>query len=245
MVKTVPFFLNLESAGSSDSLIGAGHSFSVVLYCKSRIMKCGAKINLGNKMIKFIVYNTWDVENCSVSLMVYNCQYFGHSGYESVKEAWLEFTKDIYAKYIEDVQSARIPADPNCKGCKTASLLGSGSSKMMAEKYKFCQVCGKELQDRPFNSETFMDYFCNLRKDTRDSYGESEGTSTRPEFAWSPWWTHLLIGAPKEEVLYISEYAELALLGALFELYPELKDEKYLVDYSAWTDIKQNIKLNF
>ncbi len=194
-------------------------------------------------MIRFIAYHTGYVENCTVAVMVYQCGFFGHLGYASVKEAWLEFTKDIYAKYFDDVLSVRIPTN-DC--CKTASMLGSGhNSAEMREKYRVCEKCNTELKERPFDAEEFMDYFSNLRKDTCDSYGDAEDTSSR-NLCWWPFWTKDFIGASKEQILYLGEYAELTLLNALYELHPELitEKEKYRGHSSDWELIKQNIKPN-
>ncbi len=189
-------------------------------------------------MIKFIAFHTGYAETCSTSMMVYQCGFFGHPGYTSPKEAFVNLALDLFAKFYDDVLSYRIPTNKCCEG---ASVLGSGGSSQLREKYKVCDVCGIPLQERPFSPEDFMSYIRGLHGQTCDSYGDAEDTSTRDPLTWWPFWTNRFIGTPKEEIIFLRENAEWALLDALYYAKPELRvgDEGRQLN-KDWEVIKQN-----
>lgn len=184
-------------------------------------------------MLRFIAMHCGYVENCSTSLLVYQCGFHGSPGYTSYKQAITDLALDLYAKYYEDVLSTyhnRYTFKLN--KCCTGTLISNKEAK-------FCTECGTRLLDKSFDYDGFMEYVTNLHYTITDSYGEAETTSTR-DLAWWPFWTSDFIGAPKEDIIYIAENAEVVLLEALLEAKPELRQgNDDLMGVSDWEEFKK------
>ena len=184
-------------------------------------------------MYRFVVMHCGYVENSNTSALIYQCMFFGRSGYLSMKEAITDLALDMYAKFYDErlsIYENRYSKD--VKKCCRESLIANQNAK-------FCSECGSQIVDKQFASEEFKDFVTNLHCSTCDSYGEAEGTATR-EFAWWPYWTSDFIGAPKEDIIYIAENAEVILLAALLEAKPELQIDDFAIDYvdSEWEQFK-------
>jgi hypothetical protein len=186
-------------------------------------------------MLRFIVMTTGYVENASTSLLVYQCGFFGKEGYTSYKEAITDLALDMYAKFHEEVLSVyQNRYRSEVKECCRDSLIDNS-------KAKFCSICGCRLLDKEFHPQDFIEYIRELQNSTCDDYGESEYCGDR-KMTWWPWWAGDLIGAPKEDVIYIAENAEVILLHALLEARPELYTgdlEDYISD-TEWEKFKNN-----
>lgn len=170
-------------------------------------------------MYRFIVMVCGYVESAMTSNLIYQCGFFGNPGYSSRKEAITDLALDLYAKFYDDYLSIyENRYAKEVKSCCRTALVANKEAK-------FCSDCGKQLKDKLFNSEKFMEYVCGLHSTTCDSYGDAEETSTR-SLMWWPYWLDDFIGAPKEDVILIAENAEAVLLAALLEAKPELKSEE-------------------
>ena len=185
--------------------------------------------------IRFIVMIPGYVESASTSCLIYQCGFFGNPGYASYKEAITDLALDLYAKFYDDCLSCyqnRYGSD--LKRCCQKSLIDN-------KKAQFCSTCGCKLLDKKFDYAEFQHYVCNLTRTTCDSYGDAEETSTR-NLTWWPYWITDFIGTPKEEVICLSEQAQLILLAALLEAKPELQDALDETDFSfcEWDKLKQN-----
>lgn len=186
-------------------------------------------------MYRFIVMICGYVENAMTSTLIYQCQFFGNPGYSSKKEAVTDLALDLYSKYYDDhlsVYERRYSRD--VKDCCRAALIANKEAK-------YCSDCGNQISDRKFDPEAFMEYITALHSSTCDSYGDAEYAGGR-NLKWWPYWTDEFIGAPKEDVIFIGENAEVVLLEALIEAKPEIKaqvDEGDL-PYSStdWEEIK-------
>jgi hypothetical protein len=176
-------------------------------------------------MLRFIVMSCGYVENATTSVLIYQCEFFGNPGYTSYKEAITDLALDMYGKFHDDYLSTyenRYSKD--VKRCCCATLIANKEAK-------FCSECGSQIVDKEFHYDQFMEYVSSLHSSTCDSYGEAEWTNGG-ELHWWPWGTDRFIGAPKEDVIYIAENAEVILLSALLDAKPELRNEKYELAFS-------------
>lgn len=175
------------------------------------------------------------VENAQVSALIYQCQFFDNPGYSTYKEAITDLALDLYAKFYEDFLSAyqnRYSSNDKC--CRDVLIADKDAH--------YCPKCGKRITDKEFNYEEFQSYIVNLHGSTCESYGDAEDAGDRV-LTWWPFWINDFIGAPKEEVIHLQEYAELILLAALLDAKPELKNkdsENYMNDYGCekWEQYK-------
>jgi hypothetical protein len=181
--------------------------------------------------LRFIVMTTGYVENASTAVLIYQCRFFGRGGFSSYKEAITELATDMYGKFYDDhlsIYENRYGRD--VKKCCREVLIADKNAK-------FCSTCGSQISDKEFDAQEFMEYVCGLMNTTCDSYGEAEWTSQKEHMAWWPYWVGEFIGAPKEEVIYMAENAEVTLLAALLEAKPELKnDSADDVNETHWGD---------
>lgn len=56
-------------------------------------------------MKRFIMMRCGYVENCAASCLIYQCEFFGNTGYESIKAAITDLAIDLYNKYYDEVLS--------------------------------------------------------------------------------------------------------------------------------------------
>lgn len=181
-------------------------------------------------MYKYIIMHCGYVENNMTAALIFQCQFFGHPGYSSRKEALTELALDMYAKFYDDYLSIyenRYGRD--VKKCCREALISNKEAK-------FCSECGSQIKDKGFDCEQFMEFVTNLHCTCCDSYGEAESTSQR-DLCWWPYWNDDFIGAPKEEIIYIAENAEMVLLSAMLDAKPELNNGEY-GDHSDWLRFK-------
>ena len=183
--------------------------------------------------LRFIVMNTGYVESSSTACLIYQCEFFGHPGYSSYKEAITDLALDLFAKYYDDcLSSYEHRYSKDVKECCRKSLVADKTAK-------FCSDCGGQISDKEFGSEDFKRYVCELVGSTCDSYGDAEYAAGRT-FTWWPW-SNDFIGAPKEEVIHITDQAEVVLLAALLEAKPELKDtDDTDFSFCGWDEFKND-----
>jgi hypothetical protein len=192
-------------------------------------------------MYKFIIMHCGYVESNMTSALIFQCQFFGHPGYTSRKEAITELALDMYAKFYDEhlsIYQNRYLRE--VKKCCRDSLVANRDAK-------FCSNCGDQLKDKEFNYDEFMEFVSNLHSSTCDSYGDAEETSTR-NLCWWPYWTNNFIGAPREEIIYIAESAEVILLAALLDAKPELKSEESELNFIGsddWDKFKNEIQPSY
>lgn len=169
-------------------------------------------------MYKHIVMGAGFAESATAGVLVYSCEYFGNPGYATMKEAITDLALDLYSKYYDDVLSVyQRRYSGGLKDCCLKTIVGSKTAK-------FCSECGGKITDKKFDTEEFESYIQDLSTSTIDSYGDAENTSTR-DLTWWPYDVADLIGAPKEEVIYIAEHAQAILCAALLDAKPELRPE--------------------
>lgn len=184
-------------------------------------------------MYRFIVMTCGYVESAMTSTLIYQCQFFGHPGYTSRKEAVTNLALDLYAKYYDEHLSIyERRYSRGVKECCRESLIANKEAK-------FCPACGSQIKDKDFHYDNFMEYVTGLHSTTTDSYGDAEYASGR-NLTWWPYWNNDFIGAPKEDVILIGENAEVVLLVALLEAKPELKNEEDEIPYGEddWEKLK-------
>ena len=173
-------------------------------------------------------------EDATTSSLIYQCSFFGKLGYQTCKEAITDLALDLYAKYYDEYISIyENRYSNNVKGCCRECVIKNNEAK-------YCSDCGREIKDREFVYENFMFYVKELHSTTSDSYGDAEYAAGR-ELNWWPYWTADFIGAPKEEIIFIPENAEVVLLAALLDAKPELKIEDF--NCSEWEDFKNETHL--
>jgi hypothetical protein len=187
-------------------------------------------------MLKYIVIHCGYAESNTTSALIYQCEFFGNPGYTSYKTAITDLALDLYAKFYDGYLSVyENRYSKQVKDCCRKVLTADKNAK-------FCSECGKQIADKQFDHEEFMDYIRGLHSSTCDSYGEAEYVAGR-HLTWWPFGSGNFIGAPKEEVIYIAEYAEVVLLSALFDAKPELRtgdDDDF--DLGDWKDFKKEIQ---
>lgn len=184
-------------------------------------------------MLRFIVMTCGYVENACTSVLIYQCQFFGNPGYTSCKEAITDLALDLYSKFYDDHLSIyENRYSKSVKECCREALISNKEAK-------YCSKCGHQISDKSFDPEEFMEYVCSLHSSTCDSYGDAEYAGGR-HLKWWPYWTEEFIGAPKEDIIYIGENAEVVLLEALLDEKPEILIEKdYLPSYTGdWEEFK-------
>lgn len=93
-----------------------------------------------------------------------------------------------------------------------------------------------------FDEDDFKEYLFEIHSATAGSYGDAEQTTDR-DLKWWPFWNADILGAPKEEIIYIGEYGEYILLDALEEALPDIikRDDDERID-SDWAKFKQGIQ---
>lgn len=191
--------------------------------------------------LKFIVLSCGYAEEGMTSVLVYQCGFFGHPGYSSYQEAITELALDLYSKYYDEHLSIyqNRYSDRIKKCCREALISNS--------KANFCAECGNKLADYKFEAEAFQEYIFGLHNTTCDTYGSAEDSPTRI-FVWYPFHIGDFIGAPKEEIIYIGENAEVVLLDALLDAKPELRDSNEIYeDWKSkdWESFKNGIQPNY
>lgn len=183
-------------------------------------------------MLRFIVMTCGYVENAMTSALIYQCQFFGNPGYSTYKEAITDLALDLYSKYYDDHLSIyENRYSRSVKDCCRQTLINNKEAK-------FCSDCGSQISDKDFDPEDFMEYITSLHSSTCDSYGDAEYAGGR-HLKWWPYWNEDFIGAPKEDIIYIGENAELVLLDALLDAKPELRtqlgvDGEYDTEWAAF-----------
>lgn len=189
-------------------------------------------------MFRFIVLHTGYVENNSTACLIYRCEFFGNAGYDNYKDAITDLALDIYAKFYDEVLSTyqnRYASE--VRDCCRKTLIANKDAK-------YCLHCGDKIVDKKFDYEEFKDYVVNLMNATCDSYGNAEITSTR-NLTWWPYQSFNIFGAPKEDIIQLSEYGEIFLLLALLDAKPELTsdqdDETSEITFEDWEKFKSGI----
>lgn len=173
-------------------------------------------------MLRFIVMNCGYVESATTSSIIYGSDYLRKATFSSYKAAITELALDLYAKYYEEYLSIyQHRYDKDVKECCRESLI---RDSRFNKETKFCAECKEEIKDKPFDAEEFANYIVNLHQTTCDLYGDCEWANGR-DLVWWPWAVRDLIGAPKEDVIFIAENAEGVLLAALLEVKPELNTD--------------------
>lgn len=109
------------------------------------------------------------------------------------------------------------------------------------ENSKYCFECGRRLSRYQFDKNDFMEFVTSLHGRTCDSYGDAECTESC-ELTWWPFSIGSFIGAPRNEVAFLAEDAQVILLKALLDAKPELKssEEDDFVNLD-WENFKNNI----
>lgn len=185
--------------------------------------------------LRFIMMTCGYVESAMTSVLLYQCEFFGHPGYASYQEAITNLALDLYSKYYDEVLSiynnryAR-----RVEECCRRELTKN-------EKASFCSTCGKAIMDKKFDAEAFCRFITDLHGTDCNSYREAEHANGR-QFTWWPWQSDDFIGAPKKDVIWIAEKAEYVLLYALLDAKPELRnnevDEDYYLARADWERFK-------
>jgi hypothetical protein len=175
------------------------------------------------------------VESCRTSLLVYQCDFFGIPGYESMKQAITDLALDLYNKYYEECLS--IYENRYLRGLKDCCR----NALIADHDAKFCSKCGIKLKDKDFDTESFMHYISDLHGSTCDDYGSADESG----FHWWPYCSGAFIGAPKEEVIYIAECAEYVLLSALIEAKPELAEAEESYRNRDWLKFREEIQPSY
>ena len=191
-------------------------------------------------MLRFIVMSCGYVEDASTSVLIYQCEFFGNPGYTSYKEAITDLALDMYGKFYDDYLSVYENRYGNdVKECCRQALIANKTAK-------FCSGCGRQILNKEFHYHQFMEYVFNLHSSTCDSYGEAEWAAGK-DLHWWPWGTDRFIGAPKEDVIYIAENAEVILLAALLDAKPELQSEIYQLPFGSrdWDFFKNENPPNY
>ena len=182
-------------------------------------------------MYRFIAMHCGYVESCKTSLLVYNCEYSGHSGFKTMKDAIIELALDMYHKYYQEVLSIyEHRYTSGLEKCCRDALIAKHDAN-------FCSTCGKAIKDKEFDDEGFMGFIRDLHDTDCDSYGEADSANNRA-LVWYPFWTDAFIGASKKSIIFIPENAESILLYALFEVKPELKGKEYTKFFDDWEKFK-------
>jgi len=180
-------------------------------------------------MYKFIAMHCGYAESCKTSLLVYNCRFFGISGYKLMKDAITDLAFDLYHKFHNECLS--IYENRYLFGlsdCCRESLIKDHDAK-------FCSKCGSQLKDKDFDPESFTNFIRELHDTDSDSYGDAD----EGNFHWYPFWTEAFIGASKKSIIYIAENAESVLLHALFDAKPELRTKEYSLNvFPDWEKFK-------
>jgi hypothetical protein len=191
-------------------------------------------------MLRFIVMHCGYAESNMTSALIYQCACFGNPGYSSYKKAITDLALDLYAKFYDEhlsIYENRYGRD--IKDCCRKSLIANKETK-------FCSECGNQICDKKFDHGDFMSFVHDLHCSTCDSYGEAEYASGR-YMTWYPYWNDDFIGAPKEDVIYIAELAEVILLAALYDAKPELRINHLNDDFdcSEWKSFSNEIQPNY
>lgn len=180
-------------------------------------------------MIRFIMTSCGYVESSSVSTVIWGLEYTrAKESFATKAEALTELALDMYAKFCEEC-----PKHSRSKTCcKKAVAAKNGSN--------YCPKCGNYLADLRFDWEEFVDMIQTLQNGDANSYGESETASGR-RIAWAPWDTTNLFENKGEDVLIVSENAELVILAALLEAKPELNHDEIEVGMGQddWETLKK------
>ena len=89
-------------------------------------------------MKRFIMMSCGFAEEAKTSWLIYQCDFSGHPGFPTDKEAITELALDLYYKFLGDKVQ-----DPGLKTCCIAS-------KTFNSQAKYCSNCGKSLADKIF-----------------------------------------------------------------------------------------------
>ncbi len=153
------------------------------------------------------------VESSKTSWLIFTTH---HGRFDTAAQAVIELALDLHAKHEDEILSLQYVYHKEC--CKEAKLVPENMH---------CPKCGTRLKDLAFDAEHFMQYISNLHNTDCDSYGESESTVKR-DFAFWPWRAHDIVGASKDEVVFIGENAERVILDALYEAREDLRKLEYV-----------------
>lgn len=184
---------------------------------------------------RIIMMSCGYVESNMTSWLIYST-FTREDRFDTAAQAVMELALDLHAKYEDEVLSTQYVFHKDC--CKKAKADSNT---------KFCPKCGTRLQVTEFNADHFMEYIRGLHNTDCDGYGESERTSKR-SFAFWPWRAHDLVGASKDEVVFIGENAERVILDALYEIRDDLQKLEYSGNYEPdeewrcqdWLDVRKH-----
>ncbi len=187
------------------------------------------EMQLARGRYRIVMMNCGYVESSRTSWLIFST--FGDDErFDTAAQAVVELALDLHAKYEEEYMDVGYQSDC-CKRERAASAAA-----------KFCPQCGTRMSSLEFDSACFMDFVAGLHNTTCDSYGDSEANAKR-EFAFWPWRAEELLGASRDEVVFIAENAERVVYDALCEVKPELRDDD-VVDgdewrSSAWMEVRR------
>lgn len=177
------------------------------------LMSCGY---VEHSMTSWLIFSTRDISN------VY---------FKTPAEAVTALALDLYEKYLDELSYETGRLRKCCKDFRAVHSLA-----------KHCIDCGTKLLPEQFDELRFMDFVSDLHCRDCDAYGEAEHANGRDFMFW-PFRGEALLGAKKNEYVFIAGSAEEVIRDALLEAKPELEDptnERVDTGFkSNWDKIKE------
>ncbi len=191
------------------------------------------KVKLARGRYRIVMMSCGYVESNTTSWLIFST----HEGvFVTAAEATMELALDLFAKYEEDVMSMQYVYHKDCCKAEIAKSLEA----------EYCSKCGTRVKAKEFDPEEFMQYVKGLHRTDCDGYGEAEATANR-SFAFWPFRADDILGAEKDEVVFIAENGEVVMLNALYESREDLRvlDEGFVPNdsdgewrCSDWKDVR-------